>query len=68
MSPGTQNRKLVLIAKKFVGGSFQMGKIVGIGPDTTQNTQNELNENRPFDQAAMIKMGQRIKMPDVISF
>src|SRR6266403_1416070 len=67
--PGSKHRPAIGIAtEQPVSGLAHEHEILEIGTDTTEDTEDHLDEERGLDEPAVDKMRQIVKMANIVAF
>src|SRR5262245_4587942 len=63
-----EHRPQIVVAEQTVGGALHEQKVVDIGPDATENAEDELKEDRRLEQATVDAMGEVVEVASVVAF
>src|SRR5215510_3825120 len=67
MAAAGQHRPQVVFAEQTVGGALHEQKIVEVGADAAENAENELQEHRRLEHAAVDAMGEVVEVSSVVA-
>ena len=65
--PRGQHRPPIILAEQLVGGALHEEQILEIGADAAENAEDQLQEDRRLEQAAIEAMGEIVEMADVVA-
>src|SRR5262249_55015380 len=62
-----KHRPQIIVAEQAVGGALHVEEVVEVGADAAEDTEDELQEHRGLEQAAVDAVGEIVEVAGVIA-